>query len=199
MKLDIVKYLIDWKFIYIVWIVCAWVLTNKPLPNYHDYLFEEYELVWWIIGCIITLITIWHLYKRNWMQATLLFLLFAVPKCLVYIGNTEVVSELIFKDMRYLKQIEYPILVAMIFSLIRAFIHSLISEQDRFSRLYCLVYKERLDYINNLENWIFMVGMIILIPTFTYKLINKEWKDVSWLLLFALLLIPWISYIYCFK
>lgn len=48
MKLDIVKYLIDWKFIYIVWIVCAWVLTNKPLPNYHDYLFEEYELVWWI-------------------------------------------------------------------------------------------------------------------------------------------------------
>ena len=101
--------------------------------------------------------------------------------------------------MRYLKQIEYPILVAMIVSLIRAFIHSLISEQDRFSRLYCLVYKERLDYINNLENWIFMVGMIILIPTFTYKLINKEWKDVSWLLLFALLLIPWISYIYCFK
>lgn len=96
--------------------------------------------------------------------------------------------------MRYLKQIEYPILIAMIFSLIRAFIHSLISEQDRFSRLYCLVYKERLDYINNL-----MVGMIILIPTFTYKLINKEWKDVSWLLLFALLLIPWISYIYCFK
>lgn len=101
--------------------------------------------------------------------------------------------------MRYLKQIEYPILVAMIFSLIRACIHSLISEQDRFSRLYCLVYKERLDYINNLENWIFMVGMIILIPTFTYKLINKEWKDVSWLLLFALLLIPWISYINCFK
>ena len=101
--------------------------------------------------------------------------------------------------MRYLKQIEYPILVAMIFSLIRAFIDSLISEQDRFSRLYCLVYKERLDYLNNLENWIFMVGMIILIPTFTYKLINKEWKDVSWLLLFALLLIPWISYIYCFK
>lgn len=92
--------------------------------------------------------------------------------------------------MRYLKQIEYPILVAMIFSLIRAFIHSLISEQDRFSRLYCLVYKERLDYINNLENWIFMVGMIILIPTFTYKLINKEWKDVSWLLLFALFINP---------
>ena len=93
MKLDIVKYLIDWKFIYIVWIVCAWVLTNKPLPNYHDYLFE-------IIGCIITLITIWHLYKRNWMQATLLFLLFAVPKCLVYIGNTEVVSELIFRLLK---------------------------------------------------------------------------------------------------
>lgn len=100
MKLDIVKYLIDWKFIYIVWIVCAWVLTNKPLPNYHDYLFEEYELVWWTIGCIITLITIWHLYKRNWMQATLLFLLFAVPKCLVYIGNTEVVSGLIFRLLK---------------------------------------------------------------------------------------------------
>lgn len=101
--------------------------------------------------------------------------------------------------MRYLKQIEYPILVAMIFSLIRAFIHSLISEQDRFNRLYCLVYKERLDYINNLENWIFIVSMIILIPTFTYKLINKKWKDVSWLLLFVLLLIPWIFNIYCFR
>jgi hypothetical protein len=100
MKLDIVKYLIDWKFIYIVWIVCAWVLTNKPLPNYHDYLFEEYELVWWTIGCIITLITIWHLYKRNWMQATLLLLLFTVPKCLVYIGNTEVVSGLIFRLLK---------------------------------------------------------------------------------------------------
>lgn len=101
--------------------------------------------------------------------------------------------------MRYLRQIEYPILVAMIFSLIRMFIHSLISEHDRFSRLYNLIYKERLDCINNLENWIFIVSMIVLIPTFTYKLTNKKWKDVSWLLLFALLLIPWIFDIYCFK
>ena len=40
---------------------------------------------------------VWHLYKRNWMQATLLFLLFAVPKFLVYIGNMEIVSESIFE------------------------------------------------------------------------------------------------------
>ena len=89
MRCDIVKYFTDWKTAYLIWIVCSWLLTNKPSPNYYGYLFEEYELAWWIIGCIITLIAVWHLYKRNWMQATLLFLLFAVPKFLVYIGNME--------------------------------------------------------------------------------------------------------------
>ena len=34
MKLDIVKHLIDWKFIYIVLDSSVLALTNKPLPNY---------------------------------------------------------------------------------------------------------------------------------------------------------------------
>ena len=97
MRCDIVKYFTDWKTAYLIWIVCSWLLTNKPSPNYYGYLFEEYELAWWIIGCIITLIAVWHLYKSNWLQATLLFLLFAVPKFLVYIGNMEIVSESIFE------------------------------------------------------------------------------------------------------
>ena len=97
MRRDIVKYFTDWKTVYLIWIVCSWLLTNKPSPNYYGYLFEEYELAWWIIGCIITWIAVWHLYERNWMQATLLFLLFAVPKFLVYIGNMEIVSESIFE------------------------------------------------------------------------------------------------------
>lgn len=97
MKFIFFKYFTDWKAIYIIWIVCCWLFTNKPSPAYHDCLFEKYELAWWIIGCVITLIAVWHLHRRNWMQATLLFLLFAVPKFLVYLGNMEVVSEFIFK------------------------------------------------------------------------------------------------------
>ncbi len=100
MKINLVKYSVNWKIIYTAWIVCAWLITNKPLPNYHDNIFEKYELSWWIIGGIITMVAIHHLYKRNWMQAALLFLLFAIPKFLVYIGNTEVVSELIFKLLK---------------------------------------------------------------------------------------------------
>lgn len=100
MKINLVKYSVNWKIIYAAWIVCAWLITNKPLPNYYDNIFEKYELSWWIIGAIITMVAIHHLYKRNWIQATLLFLLFAVPKFLVYIGNTEVVSELIFRLLK---------------------------------------------------------------------------------------------------
>ena len=99
MKINLVKYRANWKIIYTAWIVCSWLLANKPSPNYYGYLFEEYELTWWIIGCIITLIAVWHLYKGNWMQATLLFLLFAVPKFLVYLGNMKIVSEFIFKAL----------------------------------------------------------------------------------------------------
>lgn len=101
--------------------------------------------------------------------------------------------------MKYLKQIEYPIFVAMIFSLIETFIHSLISEQNRYSRIYQLVFKERLDYINNLESWILAIGMVILILPLVYKLVNKKWKDAGLLLLFLLLLIPWICETYCYK
>lgn len=50
MRLDIVKYSTDWKTAYLIWIVCSWLLTNKPSSNYYGYLFEEYELAWWIIG-----------------------------------------------------------------------------------------------------------------------------------------------------
>lgn len=48
MRRDIVKYFTDWKTVYLIWIVCSWLLTNKPSPNYYGYLFEEYELAWWI-------------------------------------------------------------------------------------------------------------------------------------------------------
>ncbi len=49
MRRDIVKYFTDWKTVYLIWIVCSWLLTNKPSPNYYGYLFEEYELAWWIL------------------------------------------------------------------------------------------------------------------------------------------------------
>lgn len=100
MKINFVKCSVNWKIIYTAWIVYAWLIINKPLPNYHDKIFEKYELSWWIIGGIITMVAIHHLYKRNWMQATLLFLLFAVPKFLVYVGNTEVVSGLFFRLLK---------------------------------------------------------------------------------------------------
>ena len=72
--------------------------------------------------------------------------------------------------MKYLRQIEYSILAAMTFSLVRTFVHSLISEQNRYSRLYNFVFKERL-----------------------------EWKDAGVLLLLSLLLIPWVFDTYCIK
>lgn len=100
MKINLVKYSVNWKIIYTAWIVCAWLIINKPLPNYHDNIFEKYELSWWIIGGIITMVAMYHLYKRNWMQATLLLLLFLIPKVLVYVGNTEAVSRLIFRLLK---------------------------------------------------------------------------------------------------
>ena len=101
--------------------------------------------------------------------------------------------------MKYLKQKEYSILAAMTFSLIRTFVHSLISEQNRYSRIYQAVFKRRLDYIDNLETWICAASMMILLVPLIYKLVNKEWKDAGVLLLFSLLLIPWVFNTYCIK
>ena len=101
--------------------------------------------------------------------------------------------------MKYLRQIEYSILAAMTFSLVRTFVHSLISEQNRYRRLYNFVFKERLDYINNLEDWVCAAGMIMPLVPLIYKLANKEWKDAGVLLLLSLLLIPWVFDTYCIK
>ena len=72
--------------------------------------------------------------------------------------------------MKYLKQIEYSILAAMTFSLIRTFVHSLISEQNRYCRIYQAVFKRRLDYIDNLETWICAASMMILLVPLIYKI-----------------------------
>lgn len=96
----LIDYCTDWKTIYVTWILCAWLFTYKPSPSYYSFIFERYELLWWTIGGIITMVAMYHLYKRNWMQATLLLLLFLIPKVVVYVGNTEAVSRLIFRLLK---------------------------------------------------------------------------------------------------
>lgn len=94
MKEKLFKYCTDWKTIYIIWIL-SFILINKPLPNYHEYLFKRYEISLWVIGVLITIMTIYHITQKNWMQSLLLLLLFLVPKLLVMVGNN--VSSFIFK------------------------------------------------------------------------------------------------------
>ena len=55
--------------------------------------------------------------------------------------------------MKFLEDIKIPVCLSMGICAARAFIHSLITEEERYSRLYNSIYKERLECINTIENW----------------------------------------------
>lgn len=101
--------------------------------------------------------------------------------------------------MRLLEDIKIPVCLSMGICAVRAFIHSLITEEERYSRLYNSIYKERLEYINTIENWLLIVSILILIPTLVYNIKKKRVKNYCLLLILIILIIPWISYTYCFK
>lgn len=101
--------------------------------------------------------------------------------------------------MRLLEDIKIPVCLSMSICAVRAFIHSLITEEERYSRLYNLVYKERLEYINTIENWLLIVSILILIPSLVYNIKKKRVKNCCLLLILIALVIPWISSVYCFK
>lgn len=101
--------------------------------------------------------------------------------------------------MRLLEDIKMPACLSMGVCAVRTFIHSLITEEERFSRLYQSLYKERLDYINSIEDWLLIVSILILIPSFIYNIKRRRTKNCCLLLMLMVLVIPWISYAYCFK
>lgn len=101
--------------------------------------------------------------------------------------------------MRFLEDIKIPVCLSMGICAVRAFIHSLITEEERCSRLYNSIYKERLEYINTIENWLLIVSISILIPSLVYNIKKKRVKNYCLLLMLIALVIPWISYVYCFK
>lgn len=101
--------------------------------------------------------------------------------------------------MRLLEDIKKPVCLSMSICAVRAFIHSLITEEERYSRLYNSIYKERLEYINTIENWLLIVSILILIPSLVYNIKEKRVKNCCLLLILIALVIPWISSVYCFK
>lgn len=101
--------------------------------------------------------------------------------------------------MRFLEDIKIPVCLSMGICAVRAFIHSLITEEERYSRLYNSIYKERLEYINTIENWLLIVSISILIPSLVYNIKKKRVKNYCLLLMLIALVIPWISFVYCFK
>lgn len=101
--------------------------------------------------------------------------------------------------MRLLEDIKIPVCLSMSIYAVRAFIHSLITEEERYSRLYNSIYKERLEYINTIENWLLIVSILILIPSLVYNIKEKRVKNCCLLLILIALVIPWISSVYCFK
>lgn len=101
--------------------------------------------------------------------------------------------------MRLLEDIKIPVCLSMSICAVRAFIHSLITEEERYSRLYNSIYKERLEYINTIENWLLIVSISILIPSLVYNIKKKRVKNCCLLLILIALVIPWISSVYCFK
>ena len=101
--------------------------------------------------------------------------------------------------MRLLEDIKIPVCLSMSICAVRAFIHSLITEEERYSRLYNSVYKERLEYINTIENWLLIVSILILIPSLVYNIKKKRVKNCCLLLILIALVIPWISSVYCFQ
>ncbi len=101
--------------------------------------------------------------------------------------------------MKFLEDIKIPVCLSMGICAVRAFIHSLITEEERYSRLYNSIYKERLEYINTIENWLIIVSILLLIPALVYNIKKKRVKNYCLLLILIALVIPWISSVYCFK
>ena len=101
--------------------------------------------------------------------------------------------------MRFLEDIKIPTCLSMGICAVRVFIHSLITEEERYSRLYNSIYKERLEYINAIENWLLIVSISILIPALVYNIKKKRVKNYCLLLILIALVIPWISSVYCFR
>lgn len=101
--------------------------------------------------------------------------------------------------MKFLEDIKIPVCLSMGICTVRAFIHSLITEEERYSRLYNSIYMERLEYINTIENWLIIVSILLLIPALVYNIKKKRVKDYCLLLILIVLVIPWISSVYCFK
>lgn len=101
--------------------------------------------------------------------------------------------------MRFLGDIKIPVCLSMGICAVRAFIHSLITEEERYSRLYNTIFKERLECINTIENWLIIVSILLLIPALVYNIKQKRVKNYCLLLILIALVIPWISSVYCFK
>ena len=74
-----------------------------------------------------------------------------------------------------------------------------ITEEERYSRLYNSIYKERLECINTIKNRLLIVSILILIPSLVYNIKKKKIKNCCLLLMLITLVIPWISSVYCFK
>lgn len=101
--------------------------------------------------------------------------------------------------MRFLEDIKIPVCLSMGICAVKAFIHSLITEEERYSRLYNTIFKERLECINSIENWLLIVSILILIPPLVYNIKKKRVKNYCLLLILIAVVIPWISSAYCFK
>ena len=101
--------------------------------------------------------------------------------------------------MRFLEDIKIPVCLSMGICAVKAFIHSLITEEERYSRLYNTIFKERLECINSIENWLLIVSILILIPPLVYNIRKKRVKNYYLLLILIAVVIPWISSVYCFK
>lgn len=80
--------------------------------------------------------------------------------------------------MRFLEDIKIPTCLSMGICAVRAFIHSLITEEERYSRLYNSIFKERLECINSIENWLLIVSILILIPALVYNIKKKRVKEL---------------------
>lgn len=101
--------------------------------------------------------------------------------------------------MRFLEDIKIPVCLSMGICAVKAFIHSLITEEERYSRLYNTIFKERLECINTIENCLLIISILILIPAIVYNIKKKRVKNCCLLLILIALVIPWISFVYCFK
>lgn len=101
--------------------------------------------------------------------------------------------------MKFLEDIKIPVCLSMAICAVKVFIHSLITEEERYSRFYNSIYKERLECINSIENWLLIVSILILIPPLVYNIKKKRVKNYCMLFILMALVIPWISSVYCFK